>query len=87
MTSTALAQHIPPLQKEEVQNEVPDEVKGIKITNGKEARLTVSARGEQAFRHVVAYHSRPRASCLSRDATSSSSFLGFRNLMVLVLGM
>ncbi|KAG5297794.1 diacylglycerol acyltransferase DGAT2 [Histoplasma ohiense] len=37
------------------------------------------------YRHVAAFHSRPRVSCLSRDSETSPSFMGFRNLMALVL--
>ncbi|KAL6716895.1 hypothetical protein ACLMJK_004807 [Lecanora helva] len=37
------------------------------------------------FRHVAAVHSRSRTSCLSHDTLETPSFLGFRNLMVLVL--
>ena len=37
------------------------------------------------YRHIMAVHSQPRTSCLSHDSTASPSFLGFRNLMVLVL--
>lgn len=37
------------------------------------------------YRHVVAVHSESRPSCLSHDTTESPSFLGFRNLMVIVL--
>ncbi|KAK2744668.1 hypothetical protein FQN55_006587 [Onygenales sp. PD_40] len=37
------------------------------------------------YRHVAAYHSRVRTSCLSRDSEVSPSFFGFRNLMVIVL--
>lgn len=39
------------------------------------------------YRHVKAFHSEPRASYLSHDSESTPSFLGFRNLMVLVLSM
>ena len=50
----------------------------------------VSARSKMPasskYRHVAAVHSRARASCLSHDSDVSPSFLGFRNLMVLVLG-
>ena len=42
---------------------------------------------QQKYRHVAAVHSKSRASCLSHDATVAPSFLGFRNLMVIVLGM
>ena len=38
------------------------------------------------YRHVHAVHSESRPSCLSHDATETPSFLGFRNLMVIVLG-
>lgn len=37
------------------------------------------------YRHVEAVHSTPRNSCLSHDSNISPSFLGFRNLMVLVV--
>ena len=37
--------------------------------------------------HVAAAHSKARSSCLSHDAESNPSFLGFRNLMVIVLSM
>ena len=37
------------------------------------------------YRHVAAVHSRSRTSCLSSDSDQTPSFLGFRNLMVIVL--
>ncbi|CEL00855.1 Putative O-acyltransferase [Aspergillus calidoustus] len=37
------------------------------------------------YRHVVAIHSQVRHSCLSRDSTTTPSFIGFRNLTVVVL--
>jgi hypothetical protein len=40
----------------------------------------------QKYRHVHAIHSTSKPSCLSHDATEMPSFLGFRNLMVIVLG-
>jgi hypothetical protein len=42
---------------------------------------------KKKYRHVAAVHSKPRTSCLSHDSQVSPSFLGFRNLMVIVLGM
>ena len=39
------------------------------------------------YRHVAAVHARQRMSCLSHDTEQSPSFLGFRNLMVIVLGI
>ena len=38
------------------------------------------------YRHVRAVHSRSKPSCLSTDATETLSFIGFRNLMAIVLG-
>ncbi|KAL2201419.1 MBOAT, membrane-bound O-acyltransferase family-domain-containing protein [Corynascus similis CBS 632.67] len=37
------------------------------------------------YRHVHAVHSKSRPSCLSHDTTETPSFIGFRNLMVIVL--
>jgi diacylglycerol O-acyltransferase-1 len=42
---------------------------------------------KKKYRHVAAVHARPRTSCLSHDSAVSPSFLGFRNLMVIVLGL
>ena len=39
----------------------------------------------EKYRHVAAVHTRQRTSCLSQDSDATTSFLGFRNLMVLVL--
>jgi len=38
------------------------------------------------YRHVAAIHSQARPSTLSHDTQVSPSFVGFRNLMVIVLG-
>jgi diacylglycerol O-acyltransferase 1 len=40
---------------------------------------------QKKYRHVAAVHSKPRTSCLSHDSTTTPSFIGFRNLMVIVL--
>ncbi|KAK3985553.1 diacylglycerol O-acyltransferase 1 [Cladorrhinum sp. PSN332] len=37
------------------------------------------------YRHIEAIHSQTRPSCLSHDTTETPSFLGFRNLVVIVL--
>ncbi|EFX00706.1 membrane bound O-acyltransferase [Grosmannia clavigera kw1407] len=37
------------------------------------------------YRHVAAYHTQSQPTCLSTDSATSPSFLGFRNLMVIVL--
>lgn len=41
---------------------------------------------QKKYRHVAAVHSQTRPSCLSHDAVTAPSFIGFRNLMVIVLG-
>jgi diacylglycerol O-acyltransferase-1 len=41
---------------------------------------------QKKYRHVAAVHSQTRPSCLSHDSPAAPSFLGFRNLMVIVLG-
>ncbi|KAK2608789.1 hypothetical protein QQS21_002646 [Conoideocrella luteorostrata] len=40
---------------------------------------------QQKYRHVAAVHSKSRPSCLSHDSDAAPSFIGFRNLMVIVL--
>ncbi|KKK18159.1 hypothetical protein ARAM_004527 [Aspergillus rambellii] len=42
-------------------------------------------RKRAKYRHVIACHSEVRHSCLSRDSNDVPSFIGFRNLMVVVL--
>lgn len=37
------------------------------------------------YRHIYAVHAEPKASCLSHESTAAPSFVGFRNLMVLIL--
>jgi diacylglycerol O-acyltransferase-1 len=44
-------------------------------------------RIKRKYRHVAAVHSVAQTSCLSHDAEAIPSFVGFRNLMVIVLGM
>jgi diacylglycerol O-acyltransferase 1 len=59
--------------------------------NGLNQRLQplepVRTRMKKKYRHVAAVHSKPRTSCLSHDSEVAPSFLGFRNLMVIVLSM
>lgn len=61
---------------------------GAKLSNGT-ARTTEELRRSfrQKYRHVAAVHSASKSSCLSHDAPETPSFIGFRNLMVIVLGM
>jgi diacylglycerol O-acyltransferase-1 len=51
------------------------------------ANSTAQRIRDSKYRHVFATHSLERNSCLSHDAEESPSFVGFRNLMVLVLSM
>ncbi|KGO64801.1 Sterol O-acyltransferase, ACAT/DAG/ARE types [Penicillium expansum] len=46
---------------------------------------TSTSKKRSKYRHVAAYHSETRHSSLSREADVLPNFLGFRNLMVLVL--
>lgn len=50
------------------------------------APAPIGKKRHSKYRHVAAYHAQLRHSSLSRDAETTPSFLGFRNLMVLVLG-
>lgn len=52
-----------------------------------EATTKQPSKPNQKYRHVAAVHSKKRSSCLSHDSDEAPSFLGFRNLMVIVLGM
>lgn len=57
-------------------------------TNGAEKKEADSMKAYAAkkYRHVAAVHWGPRTSCLDHDSDATPSFLGFRNLMVIVLG-
>lgn len=47
---------------------------------------TRSRRGPAPkYRHISAVHAQTRPSCLSHDSNVAPSFIGFRNLMVIVL--
>jgi diacylglycerol O-acyltransferase-1 len=54
-------------------------------TNGSTTPNTTRLARDTKYRHVFATHSLTRTSCLSHDADKSPSFVGFRNLMILVL--
>lgn len=54
--------------------------------NKAEVQMQSSGPRRSKYRHIAAYHSQLRHSSLSRDTDVTPSFLGFRNLMVLVLG-
>lgn len=61
-------------------------------TNGNGNAITkvedsLNAYSKKKYRHVAAAHWKARTSCLDHDSDATPSFLGFRNLMVIVLGM
>ncbi|KAF5623796.1 diacylglycerol O-acyltransferase [Fusarium sp. NRRL 25303] len=54
--------------------------------NGNGAATTKTPKKPgQKYRHVAAVHKQTRPSCLSHDSDAAPSFIGFRNLMVIVL--
>ena len=56
------------------------------LSNANGVATTPSRRNiSSKYRHIAAVHSVARNSCLSRDVDVTPSFLGFRNLMVIVL--
>ncbi|KAF2481699.1 MBOAT, membrane-bound O-acyltransferase family-domain-containing protein [Neohortaea acidophila] len=64
------------------------EINGEAQPLAKEAQERSKSHGRVAapqYKHTFAVHSAARTSCLSHDATVVPSFLGFRNLMGLVL--
>jgi diacylglycerol O-acyltransferase-1 len=58
-----------------------------KATTEPKANGTTKRARDTKYRHVFATHSSSRTSCLSQDAEKIPSFVGFRNLMILVLSM
>ncbi|KAN0095372.1 MBOAT, membrane-bound O-acyltransferase family domain containing protein [Hyaloscypha variabilis] len=77
----------------DLQNDAPIKRSGsshvsLKTLNGFKAPqplAPIRTHMKKKYRHVAAVHSKPRTSCLSHDSEVSPSFLGFRNLMVIVL--
>lgn len=61
----------------------PSEFNGGKVRLNKEDEH--GKKFVNKYKHIFAIHSEPRTSCLSHDTPVTPSFLGFRNLMVLVL--
>lgn len=71
-----------------LQNLAENMVNGDKTGNGAvrpPKPLSLKGGATAKYRHVAAVHSVQRASCLSHDSEAPPSFLGFRNLMVIVL--
>lgn len=59
--------------------------------NGSDSKQTNGSAHKRArskdskYRHVFATHSETRTTCLSHESEDMPSFVGFRNLMILVL--
>ena len=66
-------------------NELPDI--DILSSSKKETALLPSPTTKRKYMHFTAVHSRQRNSCLSLETKDVPSFVGFRNLMVIVLSM
>lgn len=64
-------------------NGVQQNGRDSKHTNGSAHKRTRSK--DSKYRHVFATHSEARTTCLSHEAEDTPSFVGFRNLMILVL--
>ncbi|KAF4580981.1 diacylglycerol O-acyltransferase [Ophiocordyceps camponoti-floridani] len=64
-----------------------DDATASQSSNGTTTTLetTSPAPRHHIYRHVAAVHRRTRPSCLSHDSNAAPSFIGFRNLMVIVL--
>lgn len=69
----------PPHTKESVTPNSSCQINGYTGSSG--IRKSTSLK----LHHVAAVHSKNRTSCLSHDSAETPSFLGFRNLMVIVL--
>lgn len=82
MTSPPIATAIDMPPTSSLHRRKPSEPKSSGHANG---NGTVQRTKDTKYRHVFATHSLQRTSCLSTDAETSPSFVGFRNLMVLVL--
>lgn len=63
-------------------NGIPDMTKA---SNGSPTSPTTEKAARGRYRHLALVHQGQRTSCLSHDSENSPSFVGFRNLMVIVL--
>jgi diacylglycerol O-acyltransferase-1 len=79
MTDTSVATAVD-LPRESDLHRRKSSVPSVPEANG----ATKRAR-DTKYRHVFATHAQHRESCLSHDSDTAPSFVGFRNLMVLVL--
>ncbi|KAK3380206.1 MBOAT, membrane-bound O-acyltransferase family-domain-containing protein [Lasiosphaeria ovina] len=63
----------------------PDAITNSNTSSSLDTTEQLKRSFRKKYRHVEAVHSSSTPSCLSHDATETPSFLGFRNLMVIVL--
>jgi diacylglycerol O-acyltransferase-1 len=87
MTDNSIATAIENHSPASLHHRKPSEPKANGNGNGHGKGSTTQRIRDTKYRHVFATHSLTRTSCLSQDSESSPSFVGFRNLMVLVLSM
>ncbi|KAI5300379.1 splicing factor, partial [Ascosphaera pollenicola] len=95
VTATAIAVPAPPSAAPQSVSTIPVSDSGsdvkkspeedVHLDKEKPAFIKQKPYRNSKYRHVAAYHTQPRDSCLSRETDESPSFIGFRNLMVLVL--
>ena len=57
----------------------------VTVPNGQSTAGGTQKKPRSKYKHVAAPHKEARPSCLSHETKESPSFLGFRNLMVLVI--
>lgn len=86
-TSTAVVDASPTLHRRSHSDKKPQESASSEaIANGTtHFSLSNNELKTRKYKHVFAIHSQPKTSCLSHESVEAPSFLGFRNLMVLVL--
>lgn len=88
LTNTSIATPIAMSPESSLHRRKPSDIQ-TNGTTSTDSDKTTSPRLQRTkdtkYRHVFATHSLQRNSCLSHDAESHPSFLGFRNLMILVL--
>ncbi|KAF2025372.1 hypothetical protein EK21DRAFT_103976 [Setomelanomma holmii] len=86
-TNTSIATAIAMPQKSSLHRRKPSEPNAN--GNGTSSTSSTSSKTRRSrdtkYRHVFATHSLQRTSCLDQDSGGSPSFVGFRNLMILVL--
>lgn len=63
------------------ENETDTNANGVSV----DIKELKRALAQRKYRHFAAIHSKDRPSTLSHDATETPSFLGFRNLGLIVL--